>query len=204
MALIIVSCGQTPTEDKEFEGVVIYKVEVVSKTPHATTETIQQFYGDKLTYYYKDGKYKMVYNGPLSPTIYYISKDNMQYTVQPQQDTLWSTDCSNEPLKLVSSTLLDKTEKILNTDCKVFENKLEGGLTYTYYFDPDRFINPTNFKDHQLGYVNTFYKKAKGLILKYQRQGISFDLTQTVMEIKLQDLDDKVFELPDLPKKKME
>lgn len=204
LAILLTNCNSSKSYQREFEGVVIYSLNISSKTPGVDSRELQRNFGNEMVYTYKDGNYKMEFNGPDSPTIYYISKDNHQYTLFPSTDTLWQTDCSIESSKLLSFVRLKKKEQILNATCDVIESGLEGDLKYTYIFDPNRYINPDYFAEHRLGYVNKFYENAKGLILQYKREGISFDLTQTAIKVEEKDINPSVFTLPDLPRKSMD
>jgi hypothetical protein len=73
-----------------------------------------------------------------------------------------------------------------------------------YWFDPTIYINPNSFKKHKFGYVNIYYEKAQSPWLKYKYEGTSFNLIHTAIEINEKKLNDKIFELPNLPETKLE
>lgn len=200
----LTQCKNSDSNKKEFEGVVIYSLNVKSKIPNVDSREIQRNFGNAMIYTYKNGNYKMEFNGPDSPTIYYLAKNNHQYTIFPDGDTLWTSDCTLEPSKLLRFEVKKKKVNILGTDCQMIESELEGDLKYTYFFDPKRYVNPEHFKNHKMGYVNQFYKSGKGLILQYKREGNSFDLMQTAVKVEEKEIDPQVFNLPGLPQKSLD
>lgn len=197
------SCKDIKSPTKEFEGTVTYGLHIVSKNKNVDTRDIQRKFGNQMIYTYKNGNYKMEFNGPESPTIYYRAKDNYQYTIFPDSDTMWTTDCTLEPLKLLNFKTLDQEVNVLNAHCKIIESELEGDLKYVFTYDPNRYIAPHHFIGHRLGHVNRFYEEGKGLILQYKRMGKNFDLTQTALKIEEMEINPIVFKLPELPKKEM-
>jgi len=201
--VIFSSCknSKIAVDTKEFEGIVIYEVIATPNLPSLSKETIQNHYGNKMTYYYKEGKSKMEYSGKNAPTIFYLGSENKQFTFFEKADTLLETECSIESSKLISSKILPREEKILNINCKILENKTEDGHTYTYCFDESRYINPKHFEKHTFLNVNVAHQKTKGLFLKCHFSGVAFDLTQKAIKIIPTSLKDEEFELPPLPRK---
>jgi PBP1b-binding outer membrane lipoprotein LpoB len=198
--IAIISCcsNVADTHKKEFEGIIKYTTKLESKTSRITTDKLQQLYGDTMIVYIKNGNYKMTYNGVDVKDIYYLNNKNNQYTYRKGIDTLFVTDCNKENRKLISSEFRKEKENIINRQCKALINNL-GDTKNNYWFDTSIYVNPEHFKSHKFGYVNMYYQKANSPWLKYLYEGKNFNLTHTAVEIREIPLNDKVFELPNLP-----
>lgn len=187
---------------KEFEGIIYYKTTVLSKTEDFTTPALLDVYGDSMTLYYKKGNYKMVFNGKEVKEIYYLKEKNMQYTVRVGVDTLFYSLCENEFRTIVSSTYTSNAGKVMKRKCNMIVNDL-GDSKNHYWFDPSVYVDPANFKKHVFGYVNMYFEKAQAYWLKYKYEGVFFDLTHTATKIKKMKIDDRTFELPNFPEKRL-
>lgn len=185
---------------KEFEGIITYSTVAESKTEDFTSEKLQSMYGDVMTIYYKNGNYKMVFTGQDIKEIYYLKAKNAQYAIRNGIDTMFVSDCSNEIRPLVSSTFTANAEKVLKRNCNLIVNDL-GDAKNWYWFDPDLYVNPDNFKAHVFGFVSVYYEKAQAIWIKYKYEGVFFNLTHTAKKIKRTKVPDSVFELPKLPEK---
>ena len=101
-----------------------------------------------MTLYIKNGNYRMSYSGKDVKDIYYINKDNNQYTLRHGIDTLYVGDCSMEEKHLKSTKIKENAEFILQRQCDLLINETEDWKTF-YWFDPSLYINPDNFKNHE-------------------------------------------------------
>ncbi len=201
--LIIFSLLFVAAKDKrEFEGKIYYATTVLSKTEDFPTAALQDVYGDSMTLYYKNGNYKMVFNGKEVKEIYYLKEKNMQYTVRVGVDTLFYSLCENEFRTIVSSTYTANAGKVMKRKCNMIVNDLGDSKNY-YWFDPAVYVNPANFSKHVFGYVNMYFEKAQAYWLKYKYEGVFFDLTHTATKIKKIKIEDQTFELPKFPEKRL-
>ncbi|MBK7038038.1 MAG: hypothetical protein KBF42_02110 [Chitinophagales bacterium] len=184
---------------KEFEGKIIYLTKLESKSTKFTTDEFQSFFGDTMTLYIKNGNYRMSYSGKDVKDIYYINKDNNQYTLRHGIDTLYVGDCSMEEKHLKSTKIKENAEFILQRQCDLLINETEDWKTF-YWFDPSLYINPDNFTNHEFGHVNTYYSKARSPWLKYKYEGRSYNLSHQAIYISEEKINDDTFELPKLPR----
>ncbi len=184
---------------KEFEGKITYEVSVVSKTNAISTQDLQKLYGTRMTKYFKEGNFKMSYNGENIKTIYFIKNENKEFDYKNGIDTLFVTPYSDENRKLINSKF-DKSEKIiLNRKCKLLIHELENTKNY-YWYDPSLYINPQYYKDSKFSFTNIYFEQAKALWLKYKYDGENIVINYTAIKISEEKLDDNIFYLPDLPK----
>lgn len=186
---------------KEFEGVITYITTVESKTPDFTTAQLQEAYGNLMTLYYKNGNYKMVFNGDDIRLIYYLKEKNTMYTVRKGIDTLFTAPCDQETRTLFSSVYTAGAETILKKKCDLVVNDL-GEMKNHYWFDPSLYVRPEHFSKYTLGFVNVYFEKAKSFWIKYWFEAPLLNVTHTAVSIKRTKIPDSTFDLPKFPEKK--
>jgi hypothetical protein len=202
LSTFVNSCSQKSKNNnykKEFEGKIIYEVSVVSKVKTLSTEDLQKVYGTKMTKYFKEGNFKMIYNGEDINTIYFIKSQNKEFDYRNGIDTLFLTSYDKEDRKLVNS-IFDKSEKIiLNRKCKLLIHELESTKNY-YWYDTSLYMNPENYKNSKYSFTDIYFKQTNAPWLKYKYEGENIIITYTAVEISEETVDDSLFQLPDLPK----
>ena len=186
-------------KDKEFEGKIVYEVSIKSKTDKISTKDLQNIYGTKMTKYFKNGNFKMEYNGEQVQDIYYLKKENKEFDLRKGIDTLFITSYSTENRKLIKSTSKESEIVILNKKCKLLIHEI-GNVKNYYWYNQSLFINPENYKDTNFSFINVYYKQTKAPWLKYKYEGENFEINYTAISISEEKLDGKLFNLPNFPK----
>lgn len=186
-------------DKKEFIGTITYSIKIESKKPKVSSKELNSLYGDEMILDIKNGNYKMSFNGKDLKEIYYLKSLNTEYTLRRKEDTLYSVFFGKEDRILKSSKIIDTIIIIAQRQCKILINELEE-VKNIYYYDPTLHLNPTNFKNYKFSYGNIYYENAKAPWLKYEFYGTSFNLVYIAMKIEEKELNDKIFDLPDLPK----
>jgi hypothetical protein len=153
-----------------------------------------------MTLYYKNGNYRMAFNGNDIKDIYYIRSSNTQYAVRNGIDTLYVAPCGTESRTLLSSTYTANAEKILKKNCNLIVNNIGDAVNY-YWFDPKIYVNPENFKQHVYGHVNVYFEKAQSFWIKYRFEAVYLTLTHTAINVKRTKVPDSVFKLPAFPER---
>ena len=123
-------------------------IDVKSKTENVSTEKLKYIYGTKMIMSFKDGNYKMSYNGNELIAIYYLNKTNKQYTNRYGIDSLEVYDMNIENRNLISSNFENTNEKILKRKCELLINELDQAKNY-YWFDKNLYLNASKFKNHK-------------------------------------------------------
>lgn len=194
------SCQKKPENNKEeFEGKITYEISVVSKTNAISTQDLQKLYGTRMTKYFKEGNFKMSYNGEGIKTIYFIKHENKEFDYKNGIDTLFVTPYNDENRKLINSKFDNSEKIILNRKCKLLIHELENTKNY-YWYAPSLYINPENYKDSKFSFTDIYFKQAKAPWLKYKYDGENIVINYTAIKISEEKLDDNIFYLPDLPK----
>jgi hypothetical protein len=210
---LVISCASIfppkNTQKKEFEGIIRYKLTTLSKTQNVTSTFLQEIYGDTMTMFIKDGNYRMSYNGIDVQDIYYLTKENEEYTIRKNSDTLYFSPCDIENRPLISSESIDDEILVLNRKCRKIINTIGaikdenwGVAKNIYWYDPELYINPEHFKDRKISYVNLYYDKAHSPWLKYEFEGAVFNLDYTAIQVEEKVLSQNLFDLPKLPRKR--
>jgi len=195
------SCQKKNIENNknEFEGKITYEVSVVSKTNNISTQNLQKLYGTRMIKYFKNGNFKMSYNGEDINTVYFIKNENREYDYINSIDTLFITPYNEEKRKLLNSKFDNSEKIILNRKCKLLIHEMENTKNY-YWYDPSLYINPQNYKHSKFSFTDIYFKQAKAPWLKYKYDGENITINYTAIEISEEKLDDSIFSLPNLPK----
>lgn len=197
--------GHNGNTDKEFEGVITYKISYESFNDSA-------LYGDTLRLYFSKGNWIKKFNGTdpgcLRQEIF-LNNGSMVYMNIGKSDTLYSYDISqNKNLTITSTKKNPSANKILNYTCEsieinqVFRSHITFFIDETYVFSKDALkVNPEHFKNWHFGDFNTYINHANALFLRYKTTIRSRDngLVETkiyeAVDIKEEKLDPKLFEI---------
>ena len=194
----ISSCQNNSTKRKEFEGKITYEVYVRSKTNKISTDDLQKIYGTRMTKYFKDGNFRMDYNGEDIKTIYFLKNDNTEFDLRNGIDTLFATTYDQEDRKLTKSTF-DKSETIIvSRKCNLLIHQIENTTNY-YWYDPSIYIDPKNYVNSKFSFTNIYFEQSKSPWLKYKYDGENIEINYTAIEISKEEINKNLFELPALP-----
>lgn len=189
-------------QDNSFEGVIDYQTEVRSNRKEYSDATVKKMLslGTAEKVYIKKGFYfssfghRDEYTDPVQKKIFIRFKNI---------DTLYYIDCGTDTSSLLSVTKSDKGPRLAGHDCKTITlNSTKGTLTYNY--SPDFFLDPIYHQDYALGHYNTYVNESRSVFLKSTLQYPIGTVTSTAIRISAQPVDDKMFQIPDLPVVKFE
>lgn len=198
--IVSVSCN----ERKSFEGTIHFTQSIKASSP-AIADSLRTNFGDTITAYIKEGNYHQRYKNAASITdIYYSSKDNNWYIKKNNIDTLFFVSCANKFGEKLIGISKQKTETpILNYKCNQLIVKTSSG-EFTYYYCPELYINPNYFARHKFQFYDLYATESKSVYL-----GLNLALKESTIDIKAFSIDktplpDSVFQLPALPRKKLD
>lgn len=183
-------------QQRQFEGEVIYKVEIKNPNPNIVPDSVWDArVKDKIMYqkyYYKGDKYKSVISKKAIQL--YDSKENALLNYNIENDTILinsiPADKSIDPVK--SITHEDTAKEILGYKCQklIVTGKLS---KTTYYYSTDLKIPAENFKNHNYGNWYQFLKEANSLPLKIITKSGFLYMEMTAIEVKPKSIDDSEF-----------
>ncbi|MEP7373195.1 MAG: energy transducer TonB [Chitinophagaceae bacterium] len=197
--LLSVVYTSTYSQPKEFEGVIVYKVEVKSKMPGISDRTRRNVLalGDSMTTFIKQGNYRQ--HSGISD-VYTISKMQKVFMRFTGIDTLFYLDYSFDTSKLLSVKRPDEQKLIKGFDCKALTVETTVG-TYKYFYAPSLYLNPEREKNNTISRFDVFAKETSSVWLAQTGEFSSYNLSETCIGIEQKKIDDAVFELPPLPQK---
>src|SRR5580698_6516422 len=151
MGLIIIF-SHGISQQKEFEGRIVYAVRTVAKSKDMDPQYLQVLLamgGDKLTIDIKNGNYKRVLGFKKIDTLYYLDYDS---------DT-------TRPVHITKSDLITMVNKY---QCKAI--RIEGKSFSTFFrYTNDLYINPEHDQDNTIASQNVFVKESGGGVWLYAR-----------------------------------
>ncbi|MBK7212241.1 MAG: hypothetical protein IPH88_02855 [Bacteroidales bacterium] len=185
-----------------FEGVIVYSINYVIHDTNYKVEQLQQRCGVKMTCYIKNGKYRQEYLNSLAfQYVIYNNETNLYSYKLKFSDTLYQMNCKKYSDKgLIEVT--DSMKFIAGYNCKkVTAHEYRPPIDIQYYFAEDLYLNPKFFRKHKLAGYNKLLEKTHSIYLESITDYGPYTVILTAESVKFQDLEDKLFDMPNLPQK---
>jgi hypothetical protein len=182
-----------------FEGKVVYRNIVTSKTPGLSDSTLGAMIGNEETYYIKGGFYQSTTNGAGFSMQQYDHRSNRLYFKKPDVDTVYWLDAGKSSEKPISYETREEAETVLGKRCDALVVQTETGTAVFYYSSRYR-IDAAMFQKHLYGGWAFYVSKAGCLPLKTVIDNDKFHLESTATEVFPLELKDSFFMIsPTLP-----
>jgi hypothetical protein len=186
-------------QQKEFEGTIVYKVDVRSKTEGFSDRDWKRvlLFGDSVTVAIKQGNYKQ--SSELAET-YSIYKDKRAYVRLKGIDTLYYLDYSFDTSTVTGVEKPEGKKTIAGLECKPIIIRT-GKSVKTYYYAPALYMNPEYDKDNRIGRYDVFANETSSLPLSLNDENDAYSLIQNCTRWQEKKIDENIFTLPPLPQK---
>lgn len=191
---------KTFSQQKNFEGIITYRVEAKSKTELISDRVIRNILamGNEMIVFIKNGNYKQISNGFIG---YYVPKDQQVYIKYNNIDTLYYVEYSFDSTTVKKIMKSDEKKIIANFECKTITIEASDAIR-KYYYTPALYMNPEYDKNNSIGKFNVFMKETSSLYLASSEERKEYSLSLTGVRVQQTEIPDSVFELPKLPIKK--
>jgi hypothetical protein len=185
---------------KNFEGMLVYKINVVSKVEGISNATWKKVLNsaDQVTVLVKDGNFKQSSN---KSEAYVFPGKGKSYHKFKGYDTLYYMDVSMDTSTLLSLTKNNDKKTIAGYSCNSITLQTSAA-TSTYFYSPSIYMNPALTQNYRLGKEDVFYKETSSLFLGLQQETPSYTYSQNCTLVEQKTIDASSFELPDLPQTK--
>lgn len=199
--LVILLLGITGLEfssqQKEFEGVITYKVNTVSRKPGFDDRDWKNLMGagDNLVVHIKQGNY-LRQSGIV--TEYYKPKEEKVFIKFNGIDTLFYRDYSSDTSVILSVSKTNESKKIAGYDCKSIVIKTATG-TNQYFYAPMLYANPAYDKNNKIDRFDVFINETSSIWLSEVSDYEAFSIESVCTNIEQKPVDESIFKLPDLP-----
>jgi hypothetical protein len=191
------------SQESNFEGIIWFSTQYESHEPRISENQLKEQFGDRYLCYIKDGNYRQEYfNSSGIEYVVYESSSNLYYYKLKNIDTLFYIDCANYSDKIkIEET--DSIVKIAGYDCTIVKTKkYNPGITVIYYFAKDLYLDPSKYKKHKLGAYNKLTNNYRSVYLKQETEYEPYKTIITADSVNVLPVDESLFTLPDLPKKR--
>lgn len=181
----------------EFEGVIRYTVQVKSNGTH-TADNLQKEWGDTMIFYYKQGNYHMQFNGQDLADVFYVAKENVEYTWRRNRDSIFAGDSYRQLDSLYGISSDTSTLSVAGYSCRqvrIFSNN----FTRHFWYSPQLQINPAHFKNFRLGLLGLYYNEAKAPFLRSEYHSQFFSIIYTAFSVEKRQVTPGEMKLPPLP-----
>lgn len=187
------------SQQKDFEGIVVYKVETTSKTEGVSNQSMRRslLLGGSTVTFIKQGTFKVT--SGFSDT-YYLSPKRRLYYKFNNIDTLFYLNYASD------STLVNKVikgteeKKIAGLDCKLLTVEMPS-MSKKYFYAPALYSNPEYNKNNKLGRYDVYVKETSSVWLSAVEETEAYTLTQNCIRLQPMPVADTLFKLPTLPQK---
>jgi len=185
----------------DFEGILTYRNNLVSKTENITSATWKKIIGqpDEVTTMVKDGNFKQSSN---KSEVYIFPRQGKAYAKFKGYDTLYVIDVTADTSNVLSVTKDPAKKTIAGYNCNALTIRTTAA-TYTYFYSPSIHMNPAVDDKYRLSREDIFRKETGSLFLSEQEENKNYLTTQTCVKVEQRTVDLAAFTLPDLPQKEL-
>ncbi len=188
------------SQKTSFEGIIWFSSKYEISDSSFSENQLKEQFGDRYVCYIRDGNYRQEYlNSKGIEYVQYDSGTNFYYYKLRNTDTLYVINCGHYSDKIE----IEDTDSIINIagyDCKIINTRMiKPNVTVTYYFANEIYLDPTYYKKHKLGAYNKVMKGFHAVYLKQETEYGPYKTTITADSLRIDKLDKKIFELPELP-----
>jgi hypothetical protein len=190
----IKSFAQPPS----FEGYIDYQVEIKSKSAFMSDESLKIIMGNgnTLRVYIKKGQYYRV-SGTLEEYVGFGPK--MDYVKYKGRDTVYSVpDTTYHPEK-TQIKRNDKNTMIAGYSCKSIRI-IQENETLDFFYAPELLQSPDDNPNIAGTKFHRFLEETKSVWLRCISENSAFVATYTAIRVQRQTIDEKLMQLPSLPK----
>jgi hypothetical protein len=186
-------------QQTEFEGHVVYKVDVTSKMEGFTNEHLRHVLvlGDTSSVAIKEGNYRI--SNALSTT-YFINKDQKAYLHFKGIDTLYYLGYNSDTSQVTKVSKTSQTKQIMGQDCKGIVMEFAGYRKH-FYYAPALYRNPDHDRNNRQGRFDVLAKETSAIWLSSVEQHSNYVVNQQCVRLEPAALPSSIFTLPDLPRK---
>ncbi|HVU95582.1 MAG TPA: hypothetical protein VHE34_10170 [Puia sp.] len=182
-----------------FEGKVMYRNIVTSKTPGLSDSALTVLIGNEEIYYIKGGFYESLTNGAGFSMQLYDHRNNRMYFKKQDVDTVYWLDAGKSSEKPVNYEIREDAEVVLGKRCDALLVETETGTT-VFYYSPRYKLDAAMFQKHLYGGWAFYVSKAGCLPLKTVIDNEKFHLESTATEVLELELKPGFFDIsPKLP-----
>ncbi|MEI9908644.1 MAG: hypothetical protein WDO71_02640 [Bacteroidota bacterium] len=184
---------------KEFEGIVVYKVDVKSKIEGVGDKAWKNMLalGDSMTVMIKQGNYRQSTG---ITDIYLITKDEKAYFRFKGIDTLFYVDYSSDTSTVLNISRAEEKKSVAGFECRPITIRTKA-ITRKYYYSPSLYMNPEYDKNNRIGRYDVFAKETSSLYLSAFEDNESYTTSYTCTRLQQGPVEKNVFDLPKLPQK---
>jgi hypothetical protein len=195
LILQLAICVQASAQN--FEGIISYHTTYKSNVDDVTAKEMFGQETSSDTTYFKNAFYLNKSTTQFMSFQLWRGVDTMQYFKNiSSQDTIWFDRTDSHP------TSFDSTHIVLNADTVdgYLCNKLivyRGNQTYTYYYNPDFKLDPSQYRHFSNSSKFEIMKLIKSPYLRLKITSPSNGLDMIAVNVNIESLSDTIFEVPD-------
>jgi hypothetical protein len=195
-------CIHVKAQKKDFEGRLIYKVSVISKSKESDDKFFKLLYaanGEKQVDVIKNGMIKQslgLYEA------WYIGKSKRVYLKFRNIDTLFFRDYSDDTTRVTDIIKSDSGASLQGYECKSIILKRQSGTSLFLYTDALQ-QNIEFEKDNTLDNMNILVREIGSAMWLYCKNDYRWAIvTDSCLLVDRSPVDDHLFDLPAIPQKK--
>jgi hypothetical protein len=187
---------------KYFEGELQYAVSAYSRQGLSEQDIFKMLaQGPLLSVYMKEGRIR---RSNSRAEEYYVPGEKKVYMKFARIDTLYWMDYSADTSTVTGVTKSDSIFKVDQYPCKVITIRTQN-VSWRYYYSPDLLKDPKTDSGNTIGHFDIFDRETGGAVYLWVRSEYPFAVhTDSCVRVEVKKIDDHVFDLPALPKKKFE
>jgi hypothetical protein len=194
-------CAFAAFAQKNFEGVLVYRDNVVSKMDGVSNTTWKKILhlSDQITVFVKDGNFR--HTSAITDSYVFPTKGRSYYKFKGY-DTLYYVNTATDTAALISVTKNADKKMIAGYSCNSITIKTSEA-TYTYFYSAAIYTNPERTQNYHKERQDVFYKETSSLFLGLQQETAYYTYSESCIQVEQKAVDAGNFELPSLPQKEL-
>jgi len=187
-----------------FEGFIEYKIEYTPKSNSIVEKDLIESGGDSTKTYYKDGYFLDICDSQfMSYQLFQHDKNAIFHKKRIDSDTLVKVSTIAKKNEKFEYEIHKKADTILGYLCdKLIVN--DANVKSTYYYSSKLSIDPKHYKNLTVMNKNKIVEIMKSCYLRFIHENEYFTADVIAVKVKRENLNDKIFEIPDYKYLKVE
>lgn len=186
---------------KNFEGVLVYRDNVISKMDGVSNATWKKILhlSDQATVFVKDGNFR--HTSAITDSYVFPAKGRSYYKFKGY-DTLYYINTATDTTTLVSVTKNADKKMIAGYSCNSITIKTSEA-SYTYFYSPAIYTNSELTQNYHKERQDVFYKETSSLFLGLQQETAYYTYSESCIQVEQKAVNASNFDLPNLPQQEL-
>jgi hypothetical protein len=179
-----------------FEGKIYYVTEVAAKNKKVSIERLQHAVGNGRTLSFKEGNFRLDYDGGVLEFEVYRNDENREYFKKRDNDTIYWHDCSKGGSQIKNLEVSKQNREVIGRMCDQLTIEYADHTSVEYYDVDFIKIDPKWFDQFKRNDQYKVDNIEKSITLRNEHQYPAATIISTAVKVQREAVATDLFELP--------